>query len=74
MMSEKTNRKGGTLMKKILMPSVLLGLLGSGLLTHVFAQEAPLWRFEFDNDIVGESDDFFSAGWSLQRHGPASTS
>ena len=28
-----------------------------------------MWRFEFDNDIVGGSDDFFSAGWSIQSHG-----
>lgn len=28
----------------------------------------PLWRFEFDNDVLAESDDFFTAGWSLQRH------
>ena len=31
---------------------------------------AVLWRYEFDNDILAGSDDFFSAGWSLQRHGP----
>ncbi len=30
-----------------------------------------LWRFEFDNDFFGGSDDFFTAGWSIQRHGPA---
>lgn len=34
------------------------------------AEDRSLWRFEFDNDIIGESDDFFSAGWSLQRHDP----
>lgn len=47
-----------------------LALLLSG---SLFA-EGPLWRFEFDNDIVGGSDDFFSAGWSLQRHTGAATS
>jgi lipid A 3-O-deacylase len=39
----------------------------------VFA-EGPMWRFEFDNDIVGGSDDFFSAGWSIQRHSAAVSS
>ena len=27
-----------------------------------------LWRFTFDNDLGLQSDDFFSAGWSFQRH------
>jgi hypothetical protein len=30
-----------------------------------------LWRFEFDNDIVVGSDDAYSSGWGLERHGPA---
>ncbi len=30
----------------------------------------PNWRFEFSNDIFLRSDNFFSAGTSLQKHGP----
>ncbi len=30
----------------------------------------PNWRFEFSNDVLFDSDNFFSAGWSLQEHGP----
>jgi lipid A 3-O-deacylase len=29
----------------------------------------PNWRFEFSNDVFLGSDNFFSAGWSLQMHG-----
>ncbi len=35
------------------------------------SEKEVLWRFEFDNDFFGGSDDFFTAGWSIQRHGPA---
>jgi hypothetical protein len=32
------------------------------------ADDRVLWRFAFDNDLGRQSDDFFSAGWSFQRH------
>ncbi len=31
----------------------------------------PIWRLEFDNDLVFNTDDQLSAGWSLQRHSAA---
>ncbi len=31
-------------------------------------EDQVLWRFTFDNDLGRQSDDFFSAGWSFQRH------
>ncbi len=50
----------------------LLALLLSSLLLFQAHAEAPdelgLLRFNFDNDVVGDTDDFFSAGWSLQFH------
>ncbi len=30
----------------------------------------PNWRFEFSNDVFLRSDNFFSAGTSVQKHGP----
>ncbi|MFW5699263.1 MAG: lipid A-modifier LpxR family protein, partial [Planctomycetota bacterium] len=30
-----------------------------------------VWRFEFDNDLIFNTDDQLSAGWSIQRHSPA---
>jgi len=55
---------------------VLLPFLFASLCSSVIAQEAPqdrsvLWSLGFDDDIFGGSDDFFTGGWSLQRHGPA---
>jgi len=32
------------------------------------APERPLWRVSFDNDIISNSDDGYTAGWSLERH------
>jgi hypothetical protein len=34
-------------------------------------EKSVLWSLGFDDDIFGGSDDFFTGGWSLQRHGPA---
>lgn len=34
--------------------------------------EFVLWRLQFDNDFLNGSDDFFTSGWSIQRHSPAS--
>ena len=30
-----------------------------------------LWIFGFDNDIIADSDDGYTAGWSIERHSPA---
>ena len=31
-------------------------------------EERAVYRFEFDNDTFVDSDDAFTAGWSVQRH------
>ncbi len=66
------------------MKSTIYGLLGGLLIVTGVSQvgdgaetgldDRKLFRFEFDNDLVGDSDDFFSAGWSLQLHHPAASS
>jgi len=33
-------------------------------------EEACTWRLEFDNDVIFDSDNQFSNGWSLQKYGP----
>ena len=35
------------------------------------AGERAVWRVSFDNDIVSQSDDGYTAGWSLERHSAA---
>ncbi len=56
--------------------SLLLLLLFSPPVRPASAQEEPpartvLWHLGFDDDVFGGSDDFFTAGWSLQRHSSA---
>ncbi len=54
---------------------ILILLLFAAFSSSTFAQEkSVLWSLGFDNDLFGKSDDFFTAGWSLQRHGVAATS
>lgn len=52
------------------LPRILL-LLSFLTCTATFAEtedDLGLFRFNFDNDVVGDTDDFFSAGWSFQFH------
>ncbi len=66
------NFEGGRWLGKSLALFLLFVLSG-----HVaLAQEEPrdksvLWHFGFDNDLFTGSDDFFTAGWDIQRHSPA---
>ena len=54
----------------------LAALLSAAPAAPAFGQEGTgirakhMLRFEFDNDTIFESDDAFSAGWSLQLYSP----
>jgi lipid A 3-O-deacylase len=64
-------------MKTCAMWSVLLVALACG---NATAQESPdysqssTWRFEFANDVIFDSDNQFTNGFALQKHGPVASS
>lgn len=75
--ARRTVLRGGRLRflrrNTLTLASALLVLLGSaqGARAQIFEQRAidqKMLRFEFDNDVFLDSDDAFSAGWSLQLH------
>jgi len=65
--------------KRIIFFCLFLQVIGGMISQDVLASDKPLserhlWRFEFDNDAVGGSDDMFTNGMYLQRHTPAGKS
>jgi len=64
---------------KSFLAALLLSFPLASLCPLALAQEAlqdrpVLWSLGFDDDIFGGSDDFFTGGWSLQRHSPGAVS